>query len=205
MEPIQAEGGDNHASPHFFQGLQKICKEHNCAFIIDEVQTGGGPTGQMWAHETWNLPTPPDFVTFSKKMHIAGFYYQKSFEPKQGYRVFNTWVGDPLRLSLLKTTVQVIKRDSLLDLAKKSGNILMDGLNHLQASKPNMISRLRGMGTFIAFDLPSEELRGKLINDMLQKGVLIGGCGKTAIRLRPSLIFDKNECEIFLSTLEKCL
>ena len=205
MEPIQAEGGDNHASPKFFHGLQKICKEHKCAFVVDEVQTGGGPTGQFWAHEAWNLPSPPDFVTFSKKLHIAGFYFQKQFEPLQSYRVFNTWVGDPLRLALLKTTLDVIRKDSLLDVVQKSGKTLMDGLNTLQTSKPESISRLRGKGTFIAFDLPSEEIRAKLISAMLQKGVLMGGCGVTAIRMRPALIFGQKECEIFLDTLESCL
>ncbi|XP_075260845.1 4-aminobutyrate aminotransferase, mitochondrial-like [Convolutriloba macropyga] len=205
VEPIQAEGGDNHASPKFFHGLQKICKEHKCAFVVDEVQTGGGPTGQFWAHEAWNLPSPPDFVTFSKKLHIAGFYFQKQFEPLQSYRVFNTWVGDPLRLALLKTTLDVIRKDSLLEVVQKSGKTLMDGLNTLQTSKPESISRLRGKGTFIAFDLPSEEIRAKLISAMLQKGVLMGGCGVTAIRMRPALIFGQKECEIFLDTLESCL
>lgn len=68
----QAEGGDNHASPAFFRGLQAVCEKHEVAFIVDEVQTGGGAAGRFWAHEAWDLPSPPDFVTFSKKMQIAG-------------------------------------------------------------------------------------------------------------------------------------
>ncbi len=75
VEPIQAEGGDNHASPAFFRGLQQICKENGAAFIVDEVQTSGGNIGSMWAHESWNLPTPPDAVTFSKKMMTGGYVY----------------------------------------------------------------------------------------------------------------------------------
>ena len=72
VEPVQAEGGDNHASPSFFRQLQKLCHKFGAAFIVDEVQTGCGATGKFWAYEHWNLETPPDFVTFSKKMLTGG-------------------------------------------------------------------------------------------------------------------------------------
>jgi len=75
IEPIQAEGGDNHASPEFFQRLQALGKKKGVALLMDEVQTGGGPTGKIWAHENFNLPSPPDIVTFSKKMQTGGFYH----------------------------------------------------------------------------------------------------------------------------------
>ena len=65
---------------------------------MDEVQTGGGPTGKMWAHEFFELDGPPDIVTFSKKMLTGGFYNKPELSPKQSYRVFNTWVGDPGKL-----------------------------------------------------------------------------------------------------------
>ena len=91
VEPIQSEGGDNEASPEFFQGLQKVAKKYGSALLIDEVQTGGGATGKFWCHEHFNLPTPPDIVTFSKKMQIGGYFHTKEMTPKQAYRVFNTW------------------------------------------------------------------------------------------------------------------
>ena len=72
VEPIQAEGGDNHASPDFFRKLRGVCKQRGVYFVCDEVQTGCGPSGHFWAHEAWGLETPPDAVTFSKKMQIAG-------------------------------------------------------------------------------------------------------------------------------------
>lgn len=75
VEPIQSEGGDNEASPYFFQQLQKIAKKHGAGLLIDEVQTGGGATGKMWCHEHFNLESPPDIVTFSKKMLTGGFYH----------------------------------------------------------------------------------------------------------------------------------
>lgn len=75
MEPIQSEGGDNEASPEFFQKLQQICKKNSVYLIMDEVQTGGGPTGKFWCHEHFNLETPPDVVTFSKKMQLGGYFH----------------------------------------------------------------------------------------------------------------------------------
>jgi 4-aminobutyrate aminotransferase / (S)-3-amino-2-methylpropionate transaminase len=62
VEPIQAEGGDNHASPDFFRRLRAIAKKNNVAFIVDEVQTGCGSTGKFWAHEHWELEDAPDVV-----------------------------------------------------------------------------------------------------------------------------------------------
>nr|NVI72110.1 putative 4-aminobutyrate aminotransferase, mitochondrial-like protein [Cucujiformia] len=89
VEPIQSEGGDNEASPEFFQGLQRITKRHNAYLLLDEVQTGCGPTGKFWCHEHFNLESPPDVVTFSKKMQMGGYLHTKEMTPKRPYRVFN--------------------------------------------------------------------------------------------------------------------
>lgn len=75
IEPIQSEGGDNEASPEFFQHLQRIARKNGVALLIDEVQTGGGPTGKIWCHEHFNLEGPPDIVTFSKKMQLGGYFH----------------------------------------------------------------------------------------------------------------------------------
>jgi 4-aminobutyrate aminotransferase / (S)-3-amino-2-methylpropionate transaminase len=79
IEPVQAEGGDHHASPQFFQGLQKLTKKHGAALIVDEVQTGGGVSGKFWCHENFDLPEPADLVTFSKKMLTGGYYSLPEF------------------------------------------------------------------------------------------------------------------------------
>lgn len=67
IEPIASEGGDQHASPSFFRKLRALTKKLGVYLIVDEVQTGVGATGTLWAHEKWGLETPPDAVTFSKK------------------------------------------------------------------------------------------------------------------------------------------
>lgn len=94
VEPIQSEGGDNHASPSFFKGLREITRKHDVLFIVDEVQTGVGATGKFWAHDHWNLQDPPDMVTFSKKAQTAGYYFgNNELRPNKPYRQFNVSVA----------------------------------------------------------------------------------------------------------------
>ena len=85
-EPVQAEGGDHHGSAAWFQGLQDICRRHDIQLIIDEVQTGGGATGKMWAHEHFDLEHGADIVTYSKKMLAAGMFHKKELAPKHPAR-----------------------------------------------------------------------------------------------------------------------
>jgi len=188
VEPIQAEGGDNHATPYFFQGLRDITKRHGVSMIVDEVQTGMGATGKFWAHEHWNLTSPPDIVTFSKKMQAAGFYHNIDYRPSESYRNFNTWMGDPVRALELEVVVEQIKKNHLLDTVNITGDYLMKGLNDFQIKYPNLVKNLRGQGTFVAFDLPSSADRDAVVNSLRLKGVETGGCGVDAIRMRPMLV-----------------
>jgi len=204
VEPIQAEGGDNHASPAFFRGLREITKKHDVAFIVDEVQTGGGPTGTFWAHEQWNLPTPPDVVTFSKKLQAAGFYHNMDMRPSESYRNFNTWMGDPLRALEMGVICQEIRQNNLLQLVRDSGAALMKGLDAISQKHPQ-ISRVRGQGTFIAFDLPDAAIRDKLVTNLKHVGAQSGGCGDKSIRLRPMLIFAPFHAELYLDILENAV
>ena len=71
---------------------------------MDEVQTGGGPTGKMWAHEHFDLPEAPDIVSFSKKMQTGGFFHKTELRPKAPYRILNTWVGDPSKYQYFPVT-----------------------------------------------------------------------------------------------------
>lgn len=127
------------------------------------MQTGCGPTGKFWAHEHFNLDTPPDIVTFSKKMLIGGFYYRDPFRPEQAYRIFNTWLGDPSKLVLINEVIKEIKKENLLDQVDKTGKYLLKGLEDAQKKFPNLVLNARGKGTFCAIDFQTPELRDKAI------------------------------------------
>lgn len=205
IEPIQAEGGDNHASKEFFQELQKIVAKNGAIFLMDEVQTGGGPTGKMWAHEHFDLPEAPDVVSFSKKMLTGGFFHKTELRPKQPYRILNTWVGDPSKLLLLEAALNTIRKDNLLENTRITGDILLNGLKDLQNKFPNIINSARGLGTFCSVDADTPERRHRILKGLLEEGINCGGCGDKTVRLRPALIFEPKHAHIFLDKLEKVL
>ena len=88
------------------------------------MQTGGGVSGKWWAHEHWNLQTPPDIVTFAKKMQAAGFYYRSNMSNNWGPTVFNTFVGDPARLVLLDAVLNYNQEHNLTENARLVGDFL---------------------------------------------------------------------------------
>ena len=188
------------ASPHFFRQLQAICKKNDILFIVDEVQTGVGATGTFWAHEAWDLPTSPDMVTFSKKFQAAGFYLNQRLRPTQPYRLYNTWMGDPVRAMQAAAIVNEIQDKQLLDNVKSVGNYLQQHLNDNRK-----LGSVRGQGAFIAFDLESPKKRDQFLTDMRQLGVNVGGCGDKTVRLRPMLTFQKHHADILLDTMERAL
>ncbi len=197
VEPIQGEGGDRHASPDFFRKLRALCARFGAFFIVDEVQTGGGGTGRFWAHEAWGLEEPPDLVTFSKKMLIGGVYMREALVPELPYRIFNTWLGDPLRGAQLEVVCEVIDRDGLLDQVQRVGRRLREGL----AGLPGPISQVRGAGTFCAFDLPDAASRDRLLDLVRQRGLEMGGSGSSSVRFRPALILGERHVDEALAIL----
>ncbi|XP_065898677.1 4-aminobutyrate aminotransferase, mitochondrial-like [Dysidea avara] len=205
VEPIQSEGGDNHASPQFFRELQQICKRNDMEMIVDEVQTGMGSTGNMWAHEKWGLDEPPDYVTFGKKMQLGGYFHLEKNRPRHVMRINNTWMGDPARMVMLQTIVEETLSNHWIDNVRKTGDVILAGLKQLQELYPQQIHKARGVGTFCGIDGCTVEIRDRLLIDLKNNGVLITGCGNQGIRLRPSLIFQPHHAEIFLDIFESVL
>jgi 4-aminobutyrate aminotransferase/(S)-3-amino-2-methylpropionate transaminase len=205
VEPVQAEGGDNHATSFFFQGLRDLSSKHDILMIVDEVQTGVGASGKFWAHEHWNLSTPPDMVTFSKKFQAAGFYFSNpDLQPNQPYRQFNTWCGDPSKAIIAKTIYEEVTKHDLVAKTAQVGDYLYKSLASLLARHEDKVKNLRGenFGTFIAWDCADANLRNAILMDCRSKGVNIGGCGDHSIRLRPTLTFDKSHADVLLQVLE---
>ncbi|KAE8383519.1 4-aminobutyrate aminotransferase [Aspergillus bertholletiae] len=203
VEPIQSEGGDNHASPEFFQGLQAITKARGVCLIVDEVQTGFGGTGKFWGHEHWNLSAPADIVTFSKKAQTAGYFFSdSSLRPDKAYRQFNTWMGDAARIIMSNAVIDEILNESLVESTARVGDILYERLAGLAAKYPEFIQNLRGKGkgTYLAFDTPDSSA---LLKEMRSLGINIGSCGIATIRLRPMLIFQERHISPLVEAFEK--
>ncbi|UJR33627.1 hypothetical protein I4U23_021062 [Adineta vaga] len=203
VEPIQSEGGDYHGSPTFFQKLQKITKQNGAALLFDEVQTGLGATGKFWAYEHFNLPEAPDVVTFSKKFQTGGYFSKAEFQPKQPYRIFNTWMGEPSKLLVLDAVLKTVKAENLIESTRKTGDILLKGLEDISAKYSKLILNVRGRGTFCAFDMPDASVRDKFIGQMRNAGIQMGGCGDVSVRFRPALIFADRHAHIVLDKMNE--
>ncbi len=202
VEPVQGEGGDRHASPAFFQGLRRLCTQYGASFIADEVQTGVGTTGRMWAHEAWGAEGAPDIMTFSKKMQLGGYYYRADLMPPEPLRVFNTWLGDPLRGAQAEVILEVVERDNLVAVAAEVGRRLVAGLEELVSRHQGVLSQARGAGTYAAVDVVDAPTRGRILAAALGNGLEIGGSGDSTIRFRPSLVFGPRHVGELLDRLE---
>lgn len=138
-------------------------------------------------------------------MLSGGYFYRSQLRPDQGYRIFNTWLGDPSKLLLLEKVVDVVKRDKLLENIQSTGESMLKGLKEIQARFPNHVENARGIGTFCAIDLASADLRNELIRELHKSGVHCGGSGVRSLRVRTSLTFTKKHSDIFLDRLNYVL
>jgi 4-aminobutyrate aminotransferase / (S)-3-amino-2-methylpropionate transaminase len=201
VEPIQAEGGDRYASADFFRQLQMIIAENDAQFIVDEVQTGVCATGTYWAHEQWDLPHSPDYVIFSKKMQAAGFFYRDESRPDMPYRIYNTWLGDPSRIVLAGVINSWIANNDVQARVNHVGKTLIDGLHSLHELFPDIVTNVRGQGTFCAFDLPDRDTQQQFLAITRKLGLFVGACGESTIRFRPMLVFGDKHCNIAIDIL----
>ena len=205
LEPIQSEGGDNYLSPTFGRGIRELTLSKGIHMIVDEVQTGFGATGKMWGFEHWGLTTPPDFLTVSKKMLIGAVYTHHHFLPENNEIIKTSYGGDAFRVAMIAKQNEIVLRDGLIEKTLEVGNYLKERLQTLAESSNNVFRNVRGMGTFLAFDLESMEMRDKLVGLARNHGISLGGSGETAIRLRPCLLFEKKHADIFISKIEEIL
>ena len=205
LEPIQAEGGDVHLDPALARDIRRLLWISGVPLIVDEVQTGVGGTGKMWAHEWWELEkhnlAPPEFVTVSKKSQQAGIFFFEEDLPARYYQIFNTWLGNPWDLAKFETILDTIHEDKLLDRVQETGEYLQSELNNIGGP----ISNIRGKGTMVAFDIHEPFKNHQLLRRLELNGAIVGTCGENSIRLRPPLTADKDDVSLFIIILRKSL
>jgi L-lysine 6-transaminase len=209
IEPIQAEGGDNHFRPEFLRALQRLADENECFFIVDEVQTGVGLTGRMWAHEHFGLK--PDAMSFGKKTQVCGCLVGPKVdqEPenvfKVGSRINSTFGGNLTDMVRFGRYLEVIDEERLVDNARTVGAQLLAGLQGLQAELGGLMSNARGRGLMIAFDLPTPEQRDRAHKRIIEEGLLLLTCGTRSIRFRPPLNLSASEADAATGILRRAL
>ena len=147
------------------------------------------------------MTTPPDFVTFAKKMLSCGFYHRNDTKMEQGYRHFNTFFGDPVRAQLSAVQNKVIKEDKLDEVAMDAGEHLQNRLFELQDKYPSLIQKTRGLATFLSFTCETAQARDALLLKLKSHGVNQGPCGDRSARFRPTLYFEKKHADMYCDAL----
>ena len=221
IEPIQGEGGDNHFRCEFFKELRNLANEEEFLLIYDEVQTGVGITGNMWAHQSFtphsckcdceDASTAPDIISFGKKTQVCGIFASKRLDEVEGHvfhessRLNSTWGGSLVDMVRFTIYLEIIEKENLVQNANDMGNHLSKCLNDLQANHPNIVSNVRNKGLFGAFDLNDGEQRDSLVGAILNEGAMMLGCGTKSIRFRPHLNITEQEMNDGFSMIDKAI
>jgi len=203
VEPIQGEGGDRHFDPQVFHELRSLADTYESMLIFDEVQTGLGATGRMWAYEHFGVI--PDMMCFGKKTQVCGFCATERIdEVKENVfstsgRINSTWGGNIVDMVRFQYIIDTIKKENLVVNAAQVGTHFMNALSDRKELK-----NVRGQGLMIAFDLDTTPKRDRL-KDVLQKKMLVLTCGTKSIRLRPALTFSKEDADIACSFIDDAI
>ena len=206
IEPIQAEGGDNHFRNEFFTELRRICDENEILLILDEVQTGIGMTGKMWAFQ--HLDIIPDVITFGKKTQVCGILANKEKLDEVEHHVFvessrinSTFGGNFIDMLRFQLVLEIIENENLIENSRVVGEFLLNGLKQLSQKYPDHISAARGKGLMCAFDLKDGASREWLRKALYDEGVIVLTCGDQSLRFRPHLNVTKEEIQIILDKI----
>lgn len=209
IEPIQAEGGDNHFRKEFFQKLRAICDQHDIILILDEVQTGIAMTGKMWCYE--HLGILPDIIAFGKKTQVCGILANRTKLDlvdknvfRESSRINSTFGGNLVDMIRFKLILEIIEKENLVEKAEEKGKYLLAKMNKLAKNHPN-ISNVRGKGLIAAFDFERTEYRDDFVQKAFENKFLILGCGERSIRFRPHLTVTIGEIDEAFAIIENCL
>jgi len=208
IEPIQGEGGDNHFRKEFFEALRTVCDENEILLIFDEVQTGIGITGKMWAHQYF---VKPDMIAFGKKTHICGFLSSTRIDDvmdnvfHKASRINSTFGGNLVDMVRFTRTLEIIEEERLVENAGEVGEYLQKQLGGLEDEFRGLVSNTRGKGLFCAMDIDSSQNRDQLRSKAYEEGLILIGCGDRAIRFRPALNLKSSEVDEGIGIIKKAL
>lgn len=213
MEPMQGEGGYIVPPQEFVQELRRLCDLHGILLVVDEVQTGAGRTGRMWAIEHFGVE--PDVVTSAKGIASGmplGVMFARAeiMDWKPGNHA-STFGGNPLSLVAAAATIRLLE-GGLIQNAAEVGEHMMRRLRTWSNRFPQ-VGEVRGKGLFIGIEfvqdqttrVPDAALRDRVVVRAFRRGLLTLGCGGNSLRLMPPLICTREQADTALDILEECL
>ncbi|MFH1445076.1 MAG: L-lysine 6-transaminase [Nanoarchaeota archaeon] len=208
IEPIQGEGGDNHFRKEFLQKLESICNRHSIMFILDEIQTGFGTTGKMWAYQHFGIK--PDIIAFGKKTQVCGIMASKRVDEvennvfEKSSRINSTWGGNLVDMVRCRRYLEIMVKDKLIENAAIVGEYFLKRLREL-SEECGQFNNVRGRGCFVAIEFPSVKERDEFRKNCWKNGLATLNSWPKSIRFRPPLNISKSEIDEAIEVMRKCL
>ncbi len=217
MEPVLGEGGIIVPPKGYYKKLQKILTDYQIPFIADEVQSGFGRTGKMFAFEHWNLK--PELVTMAKGLGggipigavTVNSEIANCVEPGD---FFSTYGGNPVSSAVALENINILQDEGLVENSTKVGKLFMTGLDELQQKHP-LIGDVRGLGLMIGIEMvkdrstkePAVKKAKEAVLQLLKDGVIIGlgGIHTNVLRLQPPLCITEQQAEVVLEKMDVVL
>ena len=213
VEPIQGEGGYVPAPEGFLRGLRRICDEHGIVLVVDEVQSGMGRTGKMFATQHYGVDA--DIVCIAKGIASGlplGLCVARAdlMDWKKGAHA-STFGGNPVCIAAALKTIELLERELVAN-AAEVGNYLKSRLEKLMA-KHECIGDVRGMGFMLGVEFvkdktsrqPDADLRDRVEMASYERGLILLGCGANSIRWSPPLILTKENADVALEIFDEAI
>src|SRR5579862_6746006 len=183
VEPIQGEGGVRTTSVRFMRVLRLLTRIYDVPLIFDEVQTGWGMTGRLWAHELFDLPSPPDLVTWAKKAQNGVLFVSEALATFfQEEKKFNTtWEGDSVGMVRLLSVLGKLD----LEQVRRTGERARSGLEALAREYRGILGNVRGAGVMLGFDVARADLCDALLDRAFRRGLVLLSAGERTVRFYP--------------------
>jgi 4-aminobutyrate aminotransferase-like enzyme len=199
VEPIQGEGGVRMASARFMRKLRLLTRIYDVPLIFDEVQTGWGMTGRLWAHELFDLPSPPDLVTWAKKAQNGVLFVSEALATFfQEEKKFNTtWEGDSV--GMVRLIALLDKLD--LDEVRRTGERARGGLEAIAHDYSEIVKNVRGAGVMLGFDVQRADLCDALLDRAFRRGLVLLPAGERTLRFYPRYDTEPSAIDEALSIL----
>ncbi|MCP5116064.1 MAG: aminotransferase class III-fold pyridoxal phosphate-dependent enzyme, partial [bacterium] len=213
VEPIQGEGGYLVPPRKFIDELREIARRHGILLVFDEVQSGMGRTGKMWAAD--HFDAVPDILTVAKGIASgmplsATIARQDLMQWKPGAHA-STFGGNPVAIEASLATIELLENE-LVENAARIGAHIMDRIRDWPAKYP-IVGEVRGRGLMIGIEIVRDQqtrekapdVRDRLVEMAFERGVLLLGAGANVIRMSPPLVISRDQADFAVDTLETCI
>ncbi len=201
LEPIQGVGGYRFPNPEFVAEVGDVCETYDIPLVVDEIQSGVGRTGKMWASD--HYPIEPDVIASAKALRVGATISRSDIFPTEKNRLGSTFGGGDVLSSMQGVlTLEAIEEYDLLANATKRGQ---QATELLRDEAPEHVVDVRGKGLMLAVEFDTTERRDAVVKEALKRGMLTLGCGSQTLRLLPPLDSTEREIELGIGILNEAI